>query len=249
MKMRYFKGYFNENSKIEELDISVHCDVNIFDWLVRYLQDPTEPKLELQNIISVLISSEFLGIDDLVEKCLVFVSKHLEEVVKLPIEMSCLSASLIDRLSVKVGLTDLATLIDPKDKLSSKLYQRKVTGLVQDDCASEEAHQLRLCVQCKSLFTYASSDWAFCPNAQVYIDAHGRQIVEHEEDENFKPNQLTSFMRKQGLSWKEIFWKIWASMQQFKCLDCNKQFFGTELHFCATHRFRPVFQNGANRGQ
>ena len=122
MKMRYFKGYFTEKSKIEELDISVHCDVNIFDWLVRYLQDPTEPKLELQNIISVLISSEFLGIDDLVEKCLVFVSKHLEEVVKLPIEMSCLSASLIDRLSGKVGLTDLATLIDPKDKLSSKLY-------------------------------------------------------------------------------------------------------------------------------
>ena len=96
--------------------------MNIFDWLVRYLQDPTEPKLELKNIISVLISSEFLGIDDLVEKCLVFVSKHLEEVVKLPIEMSCLSASLIDRLSVKVGLPDLATLIDHKDKLSSKLY-------------------------------------------------------------------------------------------------------------------------------
>lgn len=128
MKMKYFQGYFSEkNSKIEELDISVHCDVNIFDWLVRYLQDPTEPKLELKNIISVLISSEFLGIDDLVEKCLVFVSKHLEEVVKLPIEMSCLSASLIERLAVKVGLTDLATLQDPKDKLSSKLYQRKLT--------------------------------------------------------------------------------------------------------------------------
>ena len=94
----------------------------------------------------MLISSEFLGIDDLIEKCLVFVSKHLEEVVKLPIEMSCLSASLIDRLSFKVGLTDLATLVDPKDKLSSKLYQRKLSGLVQDDCASEEAQQLRLCV-------------------------------------------------------------------------------------------------------
>ena len=100
----------------------MHCDVNIFDWLVRFLQDPTEPKLELQNIISVLISSEFLGIDDLVEKCLVFVSKYLEEVVKLPIEMSCLSASLLDRLAAKIGLADLATLPDPKDKLSSKLY-------------------------------------------------------------------------------------------------------------------------------
>jgi len=86
-----------------------------------------------------LISSEFLGIDDLVEKCLLFVSKHLEEVVKLPIEMSCLSAVLLERLSIKVGLTDLATLNDPKDKLSSKLYQRKLTSLVQDDCLMDEA--------------------------------------------------------------------------------------------------------------
>ena len=39
MKMRYFQHYFTatDSNRIEELDISVHCDVNIFDWLVRYL--------------------------------------------------------------------------------------------------------------------------------------------------------------------------------------------------------------------
>ena len=67
----------------------------------------------------MLISSDFLGIDDLVEKCLVFVANQLEEVIRLPIEMSCLNATLLDRLSTKVDLTQLATLKDPKDKLSS----------------------------------------------------------------------------------------------------------------------------------
>lgn len=78
--------------------------------------------MELRNVISILISSEFLGIDDLIEKCLVFVSNHLEDVVKLPIEMGCLNTNLLDRLSTKVSLMELAALADPKDKLSSKLY-------------------------------------------------------------------------------------------------------------------------------
>ena len=90
------------------MDISVHCDINIYEWLVKYLLDPSQPKIELHNVISVLISSEFLGIDDLVEKCLLFVSINLEDVVRMPIDMGCLNAALTERLALKVGLTELA---------------------------------------------------------------------------------------------------------------------------------------------
>lgn len=148
-KMRYFQSYFADHSQdIDDLDISVHCDIYIFEWLVRYLLDPSSPKIEVHNVVSVLISSEFLGIDDLVEKCLLFVSNHLEEVVRLPIDMACLNMSLIERLAIKVGLTELATLKDSKDKLASKLYQKKLTELVQDDCITDESSQLRLCAMC-----------------------------------------------------------------------------------------------------
>ena len=49
-----------------QVDISVHCDVQIFDWLMRYVQRdknlppgqcPNMPKLEPNNVISILISS------------------------------------------------------------------------------------------------------------------------------------------------------------------------------------------------
>ena len=159
-RMRYFASYFNGKSKIEDLDISVHCDILIFEWLVRFLSQDQEPKLELAKVIQILISSEFLGIDTLVEKCLVFVSKHLEEVIKLPIEMSCLNASILERLSTKVGLGELATLSDPKDKLTSKLYQRKLMTLI--DCSNDEETQLRLCTQCACTFTRATLDQAVC---------------------------------------------------------------------------------------
>ena len=86
-KMRYFESYFSGSHSIDELDISVHCDVYIFSWLVRYLMQPQEPKLELKNVVSILISSEFLGIADLVEKCLDFVANQLEPVIKLPIDL------------------------------------------------------------------------------------------------------------------------------------------------------------------
>ena len=57
-KMRYFQSYFSKNdTEIDELDISVHCDVYVFEWLIRYLHDPSLPKIELHNVISVLISS------------------------------------------------------------------------------------------------------------------------------------------------------------------------------------------------
>ena len=104
-KMRYFQSYFVGKSQIDELDISVHCDVFIFEWLVRFLKDEGSPKLEIKNVVQILISSEFLGIDNLVENCLVFVAKHLEEVIKLPIEMSCLNVALLERLSTKISLS------------------------------------------------------------------------------------------------------------------------------------------------
>ena len=78
--MRYFDTYLTAGKSVEDLDISVQCDIKIFEWLVNYLNDVVgegKSKLDPQNAVSVLISSDYLGIEELVEKCLIFVSKHL----------------------------------------------------------------------------------------------------------------------------------------------------------------------------
>ena len=37
--MRYFAEYLSADAqRWEEVDISVHCDVQIFDWLMRYVK-------------------------------------------------------------------------------------------------------------------------------------------------------------------------------------------------------------------
>ena len=80
---------------LDEIDISVHCDINIFDWLMRYVKRScpnlieknittpsssfsettnkivyssdgsvkyVEPLLDVNNAVSILLSSDFLGI-------------------------------------------------------------------------------------------------------------------------------------------------------------------------------------------
>ena len=67
-------------------------------------------------------------------------------------------------------------------------------------------------------------------------------------DKDFKLIHLTQFMRKQGLPWKEIFWKVFGAMQTFYCVNCNKNFFGTDLYICTKHPCKPNFNGGANVG-
>ena len=35
--MKYFEDYLTEATSVDDIDISVHCDVKIFEWLMRYL--------------------------------------------------------------------------------------------------------------------------------------------------------------------------------------------------------------------
>jgi len=67
--MMYFQRYLTDQTNADDIDISVHCDIKIFEWLMRYLRqseglEKDSPgqyvKLDIKNVISILISSDFL---------------------------------------------------------------------------------------------------------------------------------------------------------------------------------------------
>ena len=74
--MKYFEKYLSDSKSADDIDISVHCDINIFDWLMRYIHRK-EPTIEVKNSVSILISSDFLQMDDLVEEALNFVARKI----------------------------------------------------------------------------------------------------------------------------------------------------------------------------
>lgn len=171
--MKYFEKYLSDSKTLDDIDISVHCDINIFDWLMRYIHRK-EPVIEIKNSVSILISSDFLQMADLVEEALTFVARNLEEIIQLPIDMNCMNSALIKRLAGKISLYDLNNLIDKKDKLTSTLYMKKLEFLFEEDY-----NQLHRCVNCGSLYTANQREWMQCPKANLFIDFHGNVVSKH----------------------------------------------------------------------
>lgn len=110
--MKYFDKYLTEATSVDDIDISVHCDIKIFEWLMKYLKQKESdqpspldansgpgPTLDIKNVISILISSDFLQMRVLVEECVDFVIRNLHDVVRLPIDMNCLNQNLIKKVA------------------------------------------------------------------------------------------------------------------------------------------------------
>ena len=112
---------------------------------MKYLKDNQEPKLDLKNVISILISSDFLGMQKLVDECVKFIREKISDVVRLPIDMNCLNANLIKKIAQIVTIDELINLRDRKDKLTSKIYMKKLEALTDE---GEHQSTLYRCVYC-----------------------------------------------------------------------------------------------------
>ena len=55
------------------------------------------------SVVSILISSDFLGMESLVAECLDYIRDRINEIVKMPIDLNCLSVKLLDRLATLVS--------------------------------------------------------------------------------------------------------------------------------------------------
>lgn len=99
--MKYFEKFLSENENgYDDIDISVHCDVEIFEWLMNFIHDPeTFSSIDKNIIVSILISSEFLQMEQLVDLCIQNVSSNLNDIIRLPIDLSCISERLVNKIA------------------------------------------------------------------------------------------------------------------------------------------------------
>ena len=187
--MKYFEKYLSDSKSADDIDISVHCDINIFDWLMRYIHRK-EPAIEVKNSVSILISSEFLQMAELVDKALSFVARNLNDIIQLPIDMNCVNSALQKRLAAKMSLPDLNDLYDKKDKLKSKLFMKKLEQLFE-----EEHNMLNRCVNCGELFTNNQKEWMHCSRSDLFVDVNGQVVSKHVADKHWDINKFVMFLR------------------------------------------------------
>ncbi|KAJ3205349.1 hypothetical protein HK099_000859, partial [Clydaea vesicula] len=80
-EMEYFEIALANKLTQEVVEIDVHCDIDIFEWLMSFISRKS-PVLEPKLVVSILISSNFLKMFQLQKQCLKFMKDNINDVVK-----------------------------------------------------------------------------------------------------------------------------------------------------------------------
>lgn len=252
--MKYFDKCLKKISENDEIDISIHCDATIFEWLLKYILAQEElaesapnsdqtgnngwylrvqkcsdsPQLDNNNVVTILISADFLKIDDLVKECLTHFVANIQDIAKQTCDMGCINSQIIREIAKNVHLDILDQLKERKDKLVSRLFMKKLELLLEKD-----KNYLLKCAYCNELFTKDQRKYLKCYKGRQIIDAHGQMLANHVQDKEWDLKKFVTFIRETyRISWKEIYWKVWAHLNMMSCGRCGDYFALPELYNC-----------------
>lgn len=86
------------------MDISVHCDIGIFEWLMRWVKKDLTPKddwpqLNAQCVVPILVSAAFLQMEPLLQDCLFFCHENMNEILTSATNFNCLNDVILTRFN------------------------------------------------------------------------------------------------------------------------------------------------------
>ncbi|XP_036402820.1 uncharacterized protein KIAA1841 homolog [Megalops cyprinoides] len=246
-EMKYFAEYLSvDTQRWEDVDISVHCDIQIFDWLMSYVKrrggaegGRDRPKLEPSNVISILISSEFLKMDTLVEECVQFCHQHMSAILATPCNMNCINNNIATRIADLFTHNEADEVKDKKDKFKSKLFQKKIERLFDPDFKNPDcpgnAATLYRCGLCNKLLTKEVERKIACVPGKINIDTHGGIIYNHTRHKSWEIHDYLSSLYEELKSWPLVYWRIWGTINFLSCSRCEQVFPCSELAQCRYH--------------
>ncbi|XP_064411750.1 SANT and BTB domain regulator of class switch recombination [Latimeria chalumnae] len=258
-EMKYFAEYLSvDTQRWEEVDISVHCDVQIFDWLIRYVKRNNKyfeknerPKLEPSNVISILISSEFLKMDSLVEECIQFIHKNMSAIVATPCNMNCINANLVTCIADLFTHKEADELKDRKDKFKSKLFCKKIEKLFDPNYRNPDSPgnvaTLYRCSLCKKLLAKETEQKIPCVPGRINVDQHGSIVYLHIRDKTWEVHEYLNSLYEELKSWRDVYWRLWGTVNWLTCSRCNQPFLCTELSHCQYHPEQAAFPSVASK--
>jgi len=220
--MRYFERFLAENENgYDDIDISVHCDVEIFEWLMSYIHEPDKPPvLDKAIVVSILISSEFLQMETLVDLCLDHIAASLGEIIRLPIDLSCISDKLVNKLAMLISPKVLAQTKDRKDKILNKLYKRRVELDFSRKSGARGgsrtiAASLTCCRYCGMVYLDNWVSMLTCRSSPPAVDYRGYLARRHAVITGWSLTSYLKTLHAGGMSWDAIYWHVWGACEVF----------------------------------
>eukprot|EP01135_Chromosphaera_perkinsii_P004427 Nk52_evm5s281 gene=Nk52_evmTU5s281 len=240
-EVKYFAEYLNEKSKDDEVEISVHCDLHIFDWLMKYVHRKdidALPELDVNNAVSILISSEFLKMDKLVSECLYYIRDHLSDILMAPLDLSCISPKIAKRIAVLVSHDDLFKLKHSVDDFFIRLLKIRISELCNRSSGSGIGNSCRLfkCMECQRILDASLCDKVKCTRSNMAISLNGAVVGNHIPDPRWDINSYVADIFANGdMTWYDIYWRIWSFRNAFECSVCEEWFLFSEYNQCRYH--------------
>uniref|UniRef100_A0A0C9PT50 K1841_0 protein n=1 Tax=Fopius arisanus TaxID=64838 RepID=A0A0C9PT50_9HYME len=249
-KMCYFADV-TAGQKLEEMDISVHCDIVIFDWLMRWvkkdiIKKSEWPVLEASNVIPITVSASFLQMEPLLEQCLVFCHENMSEVLKTSTILTCLNDNIFTRLADLFTNMDVEILKDKKDKVQSRLFCKLIMSLADPIPDTRRGHYSSLstlfkCGKCGKNVIRSISDCVPCLPSSMKIDSKGDLHSKHTRDFNWTLNDYIVGLRSELRTWRKVYWRLWGDCHFLNCRQCNTFFPINQMDWCSYHPDNPQF--------
>lgn len=244
-KMGYFAD-ITSGQKLEDMDISVHCDLEIFDWLIKWVKKETLasqdnwPKLSAANVIPILVSASFLQMEPLLCDCLSFCHAHLSEIVKVSPNLGCLNDNIISRLASMFTNLELESVKDKKDRIQPRLFCKMIQSLCEVEAQSIRGHFATIagvfrCLKCGKYLTQSASSYVHCIAQNMRLNRHGQIVSSHVRDQNWSLSNFVSNLHKELRSWRRVYWRLWASCHFLYCSICETHFPASQMQWCMFH--------------
>lgn len=257
-KMGYFAD-ITSGQKLEDMDISVHCDLDIFDWLIKWVKKETIasqenwPKLSAGNVIPVLVSASFLQMEPLLCDCLSFCHAHLSEIVKVSPNLGCLNDTIITRLAAMFTNLELELVKDKKDRIQPRLFCKMIQSLCEVEAQSIRGHFATLaglfrCLKCGKYVTQSVSTYVHCISTNMKLNRWGQLVSQHVRDQNWSLSNYVSNLHKDLRSWRRVYWRLWATCHFLYCTVCETHFPASQMQWCAYHPDTAQFLGSPSEG-
>ncbi|GJQ76937.1 hypothetical protein Trydic_g15134 [Trypoxylus dichotomus] len=247
-------GYFADitaGQKLEDMDISVHCDIGIFEWLMRWVKrdvvlETDKPVLDITCAIPVLVSAAFLQMEPLLEECLLYCHENMNEILKTPTSMSCLNDAVLTRLSALYTNAEVEAIKDRKDKIQSRLFCKLIQSLCEAEPESLRGHfatmgRIYRCRFCQQLVSPLIADYVPCLPCCTTLELDGVVTSKHMRDSNWNLTEYVANLQSQLKTWRKVYWKIWGDAHFLYCLTCKRYFPVKQIGWCRFHPDPPQY--------
>ncbi|XP_020297886.1 uncharacterized protein KIAA1841 homolog isoform X2 [Pseudomyrmex gracilis] len=243
-KMCYFADV-TAGQKLDEIDISVHCDVVIFEWLMKWvkkdiIKKSEWPILETSNVIPIMVSACFLQMEPLLEICLHYCHDNMSDILKTSTILTCLDDNLVTRLADLFTNEDVEMLKDKKDKIQSRLFCKLIMFLTEITPDNKKRHYNSLatlfkCGKCNKNIVQSISNFVPCVSSALKIDNKGAVHSKHVRDLTWTLNDYVISLRSELRSWRKVYWRLWGDCHFLFCRQCHIYFPIYQIDWCCYH--------------